>query len=327
MPRATLKRTPLSAIGAVALSAALLPVVADAYPTKPLRWVVPYPAGGPVDITARLLAPDLSRSMGQPIVIDNRGGAGGILATDIVAKAVPDGHTLLLGTVTHAISSAMIPTLPYNMQKDFRPVTLLVTITSLLVVHPGLPANSVRELITLAKAKPGALRYASTGNGTPGHLAAELFKTMGAIDLLHVPYKGAAAALVDLMNAQVHVALLSAPGLLPHVEAGRLKALAVTNAKRSLLLPQLPTIAESGLPGFEAEGWHGVFVPSATPGTAVQTLNRALLSALDNADNRTRLLRGGAEPLGLPPAEFANKFRAEIERWGRVVKAAGIKAD
>ena len=314
-------------VRAIMLCAALLPATAAAYPTKPLRLVVPYPAGGPVDITARIIGPDLSQALGQPVVIDNRAGAGGILATDLVAKAVPDGHTLLLGTVSNAITPAMIRKLPFDVQTDLTAVTMLVVITSILVVHPGVPASSVQDLIALVRAKPGELRYASTGNGTPGHLAAELFKYMARIDLLHVPYKGAAPALVEVMNGQVQIALLSAPGLVPHIQARRLKALAVTNAKRSLLLPDLPTIAESGLPGFEAEGWHGIFVPSATPASAVTTLNRALLAALGSEDIRTRLLRGGAEPVGLPPAQFAAKFRAEVERWSRVVKSAGIKAD
>jgi tripartite-type tricarboxylate transporter receptor subunit TctC len=313
--------------GAAGLCATLLSASAIAFPTKPLRLLVPYPPGGPVDITARAIGPDLSQALGQPVVIDNRAGAGGILASDIVAKSVPDGHTLLLGTVSNAIMPSMIRKLPFDAQKDFTAVTMLVVITSILVVHPGVPANSVQGLITLAKAKPGELRYASTGNGTPGHLAAELFKSMAGVDLVHIPYKGAAQALVELMTGQVQVALLSAPGLLPHVRSGRLKALAVTNAKRSLLLPDLPTIAESGLPGFEAEGWHGIFVPSGTPAPAVTALNRALLAVLGNEEVRKRLMQGGAEPVGLPPAQFAAKFRAEVERWGRVVKSAGIKAD
>jgi tripartite-type tricarboxylate transporter receptor subunit TctC len=308
-------------------SIALCSSDALAYPNKPLRLVVPYPPGGPVDITARIIGPELSQSLGQPVVIDNRAGAGGILASDLVAKSVPDGHTLLLGTVTNAINPSVVPKLPFDAQKDFTPVTMLVVITSLLAVHPGVQATSVQSLLQLAKARPGALRYASTGNGTPGHLAAELFKSMGGVDMLHVPYKGAAPALVDVMSGQVHVVLLSAPGLVPHVRAGRLRALAVTNSKRSALLPDLPTIAESGLPGFEAEGWHGVFVPSGTPAGAVTALNRALLDVLAGGDVRRRLMQGGAEPVGLPPAEFAAKFRAEVERWARVVKAAGIKAD
>lgn len=317
----------LRCLRAVVLCAALLPAGAMAYPTKPLRLVVPFPAGGPVDITARTIGPDLAHALGQPVVIDNRAGAGGIVATDLVAKAIPDGHTLLLGTVSNAINQAVIPKLPFDAQKDFTPVTMLVVITSILVVHPSVPATSVQHLIALAKAKPGALRYASTGNGTPGHLAAELFKFMAGIDLLHVPYKGAAPALVDVISGQVHMALLSAPGLVPHVQAARLKALAVTNAKRSVILPDLPTIAESGLPGFEAEGWHGVFVPRATPPSVVAALNGALLAVLANEDIRTRLVRSGAEPVGLPPAQFAAKFRAEVERWSKVVKSAGIKAD
>jgi len=300
---------------------------AVAYPTKPLRLLVPYPPGGPVDITARIIGPELSQNMRQPVVVDNRAGAGGILATDLVAKAVPDGHTLLLGTVSNAINPSVVPNLPFDAQKDFTPVTMLVVITSILAVHPGVQATSVQSLLALAKAKPGALRYASTGNGTPGHLAAELFKSMGGVDMLHVPYKGAASALVDVMSGQVQVVLLSAPGLLPHVRAGRLRALAVTNAKRSALLPELPTIAESGLPGFEAEGWHGIFVPSRTPAAVVTALNRGLIQATASDDVRKRLMQGGAEPVGLPPAEFAAKFKAEVERWARVVKSAGIKAD
>lgn len=310
--------------GLVAFVAALQ---VQAYPNRPLRFVVPYPPGGPVDITARIVGPELSQRLGQPVVIDNRGGAGGVLGSDVVAKSAPDGHTLLLGTVSNAIHPAVVPKLPFDARRDFTPVTMLVVITSLLAVHPGLPATSVQSLLSLAKAKPGALRYASTGNGTPGHLAAELFKFMGGVDLLHVPYKGAAAALVDVMNGQVQMVLLSAPGLLPHVQAGRLRALAVTNAKRSSLLPDLPTIAESGLPGFEAEGWHGVFVPSGAPSSAVAVLNRGLLDALAREDVRRRLMQGGAEPVGLPSAEFAVKFKAELDRWARVVKSAGIKAD
>ena len=314
-------------VSALLLFAALIPAVATAYPTRPVRLVVPYPPGGPVDITARTLGPGLSQALGQPVVVDNRAGAGGILATTLVSQAVGDGHTMLLGTVTNAINPAMISKLPFDMQRDFTPVTMLVVITSILVVHPAVPAKSVRDLIAHAKSKLGELRYASTGNGTPGHLAAELFKFMAGVDILHVPYKGAAPALVDVMNGQVHIALLSAPGLIPHIKSGRLKPLAVTNAKRSLILPDLPTISESGLPGFEAEGWHGVFVPSATPASAVTTLNRALLTALSNEDVRTRLIRGGAEPVWLPSAEFAAKFRTEVARWHKVVKSAGIKAD
>jgi tripartite-type tricarboxylate transporter receptor subunit TctC len=319
--------TTATRLRAAALAALLTPAITAAYPTRPIRLIVPYPAGGPVDITARVVGPELSVVLAQPVVIDNRGGAGGILGTDLAAKAVPDGHTLLLGTASNAINPAVNRKLPFDTQNDFGAVTLLAVITSLLVVHPAVPAGSTRDLIALARAKPGELRYASTGNGTIGHLAAELFKATAKVDLLHVPYKGAAAALVDVMSGQVQLALLSAPGLVPHVQAGRLKALAVTNAKRSLLLPDLPTIAESGLPGYEVEGWHGVFVPARTPATVVATLDQALRGVLAREDVRARLLRGGAEPVGLAAAGFAVRFREEIARWDRVVKAAGIKPD
>lgn len=301
--------------------------LAQTYPTRPIRLILGYAPGGPSDVTARLLAPPLNEALGQPLVIDNRPGAGGIVATELVAKSLADGHTLLLGTVSNAITPAVMPKLPFDVQRDLAPVTLLVVITSILAVHPGVAASSVQDLIALAKAKPGQLSYASTGSGTPGHLAAELFKSMAQVDLLHVPYKGAAPALVEVMSGRVHVVLLSAPGLLPHVKAGRLRALAVTNAKRSALLPDLPTIAESGLPGFEAEGWHGIFVASATPSAAVAALNRVLLAVLSISEVRTRLMSGGAEPVGLPPAQFAAKLRAEMQRWARVVKAANIKPD
>jgi tripartite-type tricarboxylate transporter receptor subunit TctC len=297
------------------------------YPARPIRILVPYPAGGPVDITARAVGPKLTEAMGQAIVIDNRGGAGGIIGTELVAKSAPDGYTLLLCTTANAINASLIPKLPFDMQKDFAPITLVAIITSVVVVHPSVPVTSIRELIALAKAKPGQLTYASTGNGTPTHLAAELFKTMTGVDLVHVPYKGASTAVVDLIGGQVQLSFISLPGVLPHVKAGRLRAIAVTNAKRSALLPELPTVSETGLPGYESEGWHGLFAPVATPKPIIDRLYREFSTALRAPDTRSQLLNGGAEPVGLPPAELAVKLRNEIAKWARVVKATHMKPD
>jgi len=297
------------------------------YPVKPVRLVVPFPAGGPVDITARTLAPRLGEALGQRVVIDNRGGAGGVLGSDIVAKSPPDGHTLLLCTTGNAINVSLVPNLPYDIRKDFAAVSMVAIITSILVVHPALPVKSVKELIALAKARPDALSYASTGNGAPTHLAGELFKTMAGVKMLHVPYKGAAPAVVDLLSGHVQLSFISAPGVMPHVEAGRLRVLAVTNARRSVLLPQVPTISEAGLQGYESEGWHGLFTPAGTPRPVVDRLYREIATLLRDAKISQQLAAGGAEPVGMPPDEFARALHREIEKWARVVKASGMKVD
>jgi tripartite-type tricarboxylate transporter receptor subunit TctC len=297
------------------------------FPSRPVRVIVAYPAGGPVDITARALAPKLTESMRQSVVIDNRGGAGGIVGTDLVAKSAPDGYTLLMCTTANAINASLIPKLPYDMQKDFAPVAILVIITSVVVINPALPIHSIKELIAYAKARPGQLSYASTGNGTPTHLAAELFKTMTGVDMVHVPYKGAAPAVVDLISGQTQVSFISAPGVIPHLKAGRLRAIAVTNAKRSALLPDLPTVSDAGVPGFESEGWHGLFAPARTPKAVIDRLYREFSAVLRAPDTSAFLLSAGAEPVGLPPDEAGLKLRNEISRWAKVVKAANMKVD
>jgi tripartite-type tricarboxylate transporter receptor subunit TctC len=297
------------------------------YPSKPIRLVVPFPAGGPVDITARTVAPRLTEALGQRIVIDNRGGAGGILGSDIVAKSPADGHTLLLCTTGNAINVSLVPNLPYDIRKDFVPVSMVAIITSILVVHPALPVKSVKELIALARAKPDALSYASTGNGAPTHLAAELFKSMAGVKILHVPYKGAAPAVVDLLSGHVQLSFISAPGVMPHVRNGRLRVLAVTNARRSVLLPESPTLSEAGLRGYESEGWHGLFAPAGTPRPAVDRLYKEIAAILRDPKISAQLIAGGAEPVGMPPEEFAAKLHAEIEKWAKVVKTSGMKVD
>lgn len=297
------------------------------YPTKPIRLVVPFPAGGPVDITARTLAPRLTEALGQRLVIDNRGGAGGILGSDIVAKSPADGHTLLLCTTGNAINVSLVPNLPYDIRKDFAPVSMVAIITSILVVHPALPVKSVKELIALARAQPDALSYASTGNGAPTHLAGELFKNMANVKILHVPYKGAAPAVVELLSGHVQLSFISAPGVMPHVKNNRLRVLAVTNAKRSVLLPAVPTLNEAGLRGYESEGWHGLFTPAGTPKPVIDRLYKEFSTLLRDPKISAQLIAGGAEPVGMPPAEFAVKLHNEIEKWAKVVKTSGMKVD
>jgi len=250
-----------------------------------------------------------------------------MVGPELGPKPAPAGYTLLICTTANAINASLIPKLPYDIQKDFSSVALLVIITSVVVVNPTLPLHSIKELIAYAKERPGKLSYASTGNGTPTHLAAELFKTMTGVDMVHVPYKGAAPAVVDLISGQAQLSFISAPGVVPHLKSGRLRAIAVTNAKRSALLPELPTVSESGVPGFESEGWHGLFAPARTPKPVIDRLYREFSTALRAADIAAYLLSAGAEPVGLPPEQMALKLREEIARWAKVVKAANMKVD
>ena len=300
---------------------------AQPYPGKPIRLVVPFPAGGPTDITARIISPKISAAMGQNIIIDNRAGGSSIIGSDIVAKSPPDGYTLLISTVTNAINVSLIPKIPYDMGRDFEPVAQLFITTSILTAHPSLPVKSVRELIAFAKAHPGQLTYGSAGNGSPSHLAGELLKTMSGVSLLHVPYKGGAPAAVEHVAGQVQLAFLSAPAVVPFIKNGRLRALGVTNAKRSLVFPELPTIAEAGLPGYESEGWSGIMAPARTPPAVVQRLYNEFAAALGDNDIRSKLMAAGVEPALMPSAAFGNKVQAEIVRWGKVVKASGMKID
>lgn len=307
--------------------AAAITAHAQSYPSKPIRLIVPFPAGGPTDITARIISPKVSNALGYNIIIDNRGGGSSIIGSDIVAKSPADGYTLLISTVTNAINVSLIPKIPYNMVRDFDPVVQLFITTSILTVHPSLPVKSVKELIALAKARPGQLAYGSAGNGSPSHLAGELLKTMSGIKLLHVPYKGGGPAAVELVAGQVQLAFLSAPAVVPFIKAGRLRALAVTNATRSLVLPDLPTIAESGLPGYESEGWSGIFVPAGTPDTVVQRLYSEFAAAVRDSAIRAKLIAAGVEPALMPPDELGKKVRSEIERWGKIVNASGMSID
>ena len=290
--------------------------------------LVGFPPGGPTDIVARTLAPKLTEALAQPVVVDNRAGAGGVLATEQVAKAAPDGHTLLMGTIGGiAVAMSLIPNRGYDTLRDFAPITQAVTVTNLLVVHPSVPAKNVKELLAIARARPGKLNYASSGNGTVTHLAGELFKLMGKVDIVHIPFKGGAPALTALLSGEVDMSYENSLVVTPHVKAGKVKALAVTGSKRSQLMPELPTISESGLPGYDASGWYGLFAPAATPKAVIARVSSEAVKALRMPDVVRTLSSQGAEPVGNTPEEFTAFVKSEIEKWARLVKIAHMKAD
>jgi len=314
----------------VALLAAALSQAASgqAYPARPLHFVVAFPPGGGTDIVARAIAEKLARSLGQQVVVDNRPGAGGNVGTEIVAKSAPDGYTILMGSVGPlAINPSLFASLPFDPLRDLAPITLAATTPNVLVVHPSLPVRTVQDLIALARARPGALNFASSGHGTPAQLAGELFNVAAGVKMVHVPYKGAAPALADLLGGQVQLMFSTMPPALPHIREGRLRALAVTSLRRSAAMPELPTLDEAGLPGFEAVTWHGVLAPAGTAPEIVERLNRELVAVLHAPDVVARLSAQGAEPVGSTPQEFARYIREESAKWARVVRASGARAE
>ena len=319
----------IAGVAAVAATiAGMAPAGAQTYPDRPIRLVVPFPPGGGSDITARTIAQKLSEVLGQQVVADNRGGAGGNIGTDIVAKSQPDGYTLVMAlSGPFTINGSLMGKLPFDPLKDFALITLAGATPNLLVTHPSLAANSVKELIALAKASPGKINFASSGLGTPAQLSGDLFNAMAGVRLVYVPYKGAAPALTDLLAGQVQLMFSTMPPALPQVKAGKLRALAVTSAKRSLTLPELPTIAEAALPGFEATTWYGMAAPAGTPKPIVAKLNADVLKVLHMADVRERLLAQGTEPAGTTPEQFADYIRSETTKWAKVIKASGAKVD
>jgi len=301
--------------------------LAQSYPTRPVRMMVGFPAGGPTDIVARTVAQKLTEQLGQPVIVDNRGGAGGVIATELVAKSPPDGYTLLMGTIGGiAVAMSLQPDRGYDSLRDLAPITQTVTVTNLLVTHPSVPARNVKELLAIAKAKPGRLNYASSGSGTVTHLAGELLKLMGHVDIVHIPFKGGAPATTALLSGEVDMSYENSLVILPHVKAGRVRALAVTGAKRSRLMPALPTIAET-LPGYDASGWYGLFAPAATPKAIVARLSAESIKALRMPDVIERLSSQGAEPVASSAEEFGAFVRREIDKWAQLVKAAHMKAD
>ena len=312
---------------------ALLALVATAasaqtYPTKPIRLVVPFPPGGATDILARDVAQKLTEAWGQQVIVDNRPGAGGNIGSELVAKAAPDGYTLEMGTVgTHAINASLYAKMPYDHVKDFAPVILVAGVPNVLVVNPALPANSVAELIAYAKANPGKLNFASSGNGTSIHLSGELFKFMAGVQMTHVPYKGSAPALQDLIGGQVQLMFDNLPPSLPQIKAGKLRALAVTSLARAPALPDVPTMAEAGLPGYEASSWFGVLAPAGTPPAIVAKLNAEIARWLATPEAKEKLSKQGANAAGGTPEDFAKHIAAETAKWAKVVKDSGAKID
>jgi tripartite-type tricarboxylate transporter receptor subunit TctC len=314
----------IGALCVAALSSGAL--AAEAYPTKPIRMIVAVPPGGPADTLARLVAPKLTESLGETVVVDNRPGANGIIAYDMTARATPDGYTFTAVAAGVVINVSLYAKVPYDPFRDFVPLTLGITVPNILVVHPSVPAKSVKELIALAKAQQGKLAFASAGNGTSGHLALELFRMTSRIDVVHVPYKGGGPALAEVLGGQVQALFSIALAAMPHVKAGKLRALGITSAKRSPVAPDLPTVAEAGgMPGFEVIGWFGWLGPAGMPRPIVQRLNSELVRALELPDVRDRLLSQSTEPVGNTPQEFGAFMKREHAKWAKVIKAANVR--
>jgi tripartite-type tricarboxylate transporter receptor subunit TctC len=305
-----------------------LPACAQAYPTKPIRLVVPFPPGGSLDVVARAIGQKLTEAWGQPVVIDNRPGAGGNIGADLVAKSAPDGYTILEGALsTHAVNVSLYRTMPYDPIKDFAPITLVATTPNVLVLNPTLPVNSVRELVAYAKAHPGALSFGSGSNGSAGHLAGELFKAEAGVDMVHIPYKGGAPALQALLAGDTQLMFDNLANSTPQLKAGKLKALAVTTAKRSALIPELPTLAETGLPGFDIYTWWGFMAPAGTPKEIIAKWNAEVTRILATAEMKAFFAQQGAEPAPTTPEQFAALIRSEIPKYAKIVKASGAKVD
>jgi tripartite-type tricarboxylate transporter receptor subunit TctC len=320
------------ALAGLALAAASIapPAVAQSaagFPSGPIRMVVASAAGGILDTVGRLVATRMAESVGQPVVVENRAGAGGILGTEVVAKAPPDGYTICKVATSHAINPSLYAKMPYDTMRDLVPVSQTVNLTNVLVVHPSVPAASVAELIALAKAKPRSLTFGSAGNGQSNHLSGEIFRTMAGIELVHVPYKGSAPALTDVVAGNISMMFVDLLSALPHVKAGRLRALGITGTKRSPAAPDLPTVQESGLPGFNGNTWLGIVAPAGTPREIVAKLSAETSKALNAPEVRERLLAQGVEPVGSTPEQFAAHLEAEMQRYAAAVKASGAKVD
>jgi tripartite-type tricarboxylate transporter receptor subunit TctC len=312
------------------LFAALVPGAApaqDAYPARPVRFILPFPPGGGTDILGRLIAERLSATLGQPVVTENRGGAGGNVGAEAAARSAPDGYTIVLVAPSLAISRSLYSKLNYDPVKDFAPVSLVATVPNVMVTHPSVPANTLAEFIRLAKTKPGEMNFGSGGSGTSNHLAGELFNIVAGVKLVHVPYKGVNLAMNDVLSGQIHLVVIGIPAAAPHIKSGRLRALAVVAPQRSAVLPDVPTVAEAGLPKFEVTTWYGILAPAGTPRTVVVRLNADLVKIMHAPDLKERLDALATDPVTSTPEEFAGLIQREIVKWGEVVREAGLKAD
>ena len=313
---------------ALALACVPAGALAQTWPSKPIKYVVPFAPGGTTDILARTVGDKLSIALGQPVVVENKPGAGGGVGADFTAKAAPDGYTIMGGTIsTHAINASLYSNLPYDPIKDFAAITMIARVPNLLVINPAIPAKNVSELIALMKANPGKYTFASSGNGTSQHLSGELFKSTAGVDMQHIPYKGSPPALQDVVGGQVSMTFDNITTAWPLAKAGKLRALAVTTAKRSSVAPEVPTLAESGLPGFEIGSWQGVFAPAGTPPEIVKRLNAEIVKILNMPEVREKLIALGAEPVGDTPEQFSAYVKGEVVKWSDIVKKSGAKVD
>ncbi|MBI1964645.1 MAG: tripartite tricarboxylate transporter substrate binding protein [Betaproteobacteria bacterium] len=315
--------------GATAALAVLacVPAPAQEYPSKPVRIIIGFPPGGATDLVSRLMAPKYVAAFKQQFIVDNRPGANGVIGSDLAAKAAPDGHTIHLATIGSLVISPAIGKVPYDPLKDFAPISQAVALQNIFIVHPTLPARTLKELIALARAKPRALNYATSGQGSPGHLAAELFKNMAKVNIVHVPYKGGGPALTDLVAGHVEIFVAVISTAMPQVEAGKARALAVTGGKRAVALPDVPTVAETGLKGYEATNWYGYLAPAATPRAIIERLHKETVAILNLPDVKKTLLNRGIDAVPSSPEQFAAHIRKETDKWTKVIKEAGLKAN
>jgi tripartite-type tricarboxylate transporter receptor subunit TctC len=322
------KLTALLAVGALTLVPAVASWAADPYPAKPVRIVVPFPPGGPADVLARNVADRLAAAFGQSVVVENRPGAAGNIGMELVAKSAPDGYTLALAPAGNlTVNPSLYRDVPYDVARDFAPVTVIAAVPNILVVNPGLPVQSVQDLIRYAKANPGKLNFSSPGSGSGAHLAGELFKSSAGVDIVHVPYSGIAPAVTAVVAGDVQLMFAGAPSALPQVTGGKLRALGVASPKRIAAAPALPTLDEAGLPGFDVTSWYSIVAPAGTPPATIDRLQREIARALDTPEMRAKLAALGAEPVANTPAEFAAMIRSETAKWSRIVKDAGIKPE
>jgi tripartite-type tricarboxylate transporter receptor subunit TctC len=324
-----MKTVPLARLLLCGFAAAIIAggAAAQQYPSKTITMIVPFPAGGTTDILARPIAQKLSEKLGQQVIVDNRPGAGGTLGAGIVAKAASDGHTLLVAAVHHTIATSLYKKLPYNFEKDLAPVTVIAFVPNVMLVNPSLPVKNVKDVIAMAKAQPGKLAYGSAGAGTTHHIAGEMFKTMAGIDIVHVPYKGGAPMMTDLIGGQVQMAFETSASAMSQIRGGKVKPLAVTTAKRSPALPDIPTIAESGIAGYELTTWYGVVAPAGTPKEIISKLQTEIANMLKTPDMKKRWEEQAAEPGGITPEEFAKIIHADTVKYAKVVKESGATVD